>query len=296
MKLQVNPFYSESLGEGAAAYPFTQRIITWERRDHLPTWSGSGCDCCSHCGCGSCETCGSWSETWKNINYRPLVQPLQWLKCDNATAEALLNTWNGCDCENTSGGAWHRGGPRWAGSFCRSPPCRRASPELSSCQSRAWTRSPPHSSGPYGCRRRSPPPPASCSPAKKSTGGQIKVMILHKQQPECANLCTGSSLYGQFKLKGTALHFVSLCTPTCLQKRENKIIRYLQVLPATATGKILNNKAIISPYRWTISVSSSPASISTFQGNKETERRMRTGKQLRWCTHAKLQATHYANV
>lgn len=37
----------------------------------------------------------------------------------------------------------------------------------------------------------------------------------------------------------------------------------LQVLPAAAAGKILNNEPIICPYRWAISVSS-PAPISTF--------------------------------
>lgn len=50
-------------------------------------------------------------------------------------------------------------------------------------------------------------------------------------------------------------------------KSENKSLlyvfnTYLQVLPAAAAGKILNNEPIICPYRWTISVSS-PAPIST---------------------------------
>ena len=76
-------------------------------------------------------------------------------------------TWNGCDCENKSVCVWLQGGPRWAGSFYRSPRFRRASPELSSCQSTAWTQSPLHSFCPCGCQRRSPPLPASCSPLEK---------------------------------------------------------------------------------------------------------------------------------
>jgi len=103
-----------------------------------------------------------WSQT-----LRSFLKFYAQFKCPHSTATGRGVTWSGCGCENRSACAGLRGGPRWAGSFCRSPRCRRASPEPSSCQSRAWTRSPPRSCGPCGCRRKSPPLPASCSPSGK---------------------------------------------------------------------------------------------------------------------------------
>lgn len=73
---------------------------------------------------------------------------------------------------------------------------------------------------------------------------------------------------------------------------------YLQVLPAAAAGKILNNEPIIGAYRWTVAVSSCPAPISTFQGNKQTESRMSRSRKLSCCIklNSSLQTTLNSNI
>lgn len=106
-----------------------------------------------------------------------------------------LLTWSGYGCVNKSGDAWLQGDPRSVESFCRSPQCRPAFPEPSSCQHRAWTLSPPHSSDPCGCRRMSPLRPASCSPLQNQ-----KQMLCERLVLDPKNLSDFSGIESKLEL------------------------------------------------------------------------------------------------